>query len=125
MKSSAAASLLSLCLLPALSCVKPPYNPPAGPTLPEKTVDVYAPQTQVDPWGANSTDEIVTVRQNWTPEWRLEWAFTSQGSRMIPYDWYLALENHDGTGKFHSPETNLRYRYLLQKPSDRNPDGLP
>ena len=123
MKSSTAA-LLSLCLLPSLSCVKKPYEP-EGAALPERTVDAFAPQNQVDPWGVNSTDEVVTLRQNWTPEWRLQWAFTSQGSRMIPYDWYLALETQDGTRKFHSPETYLRYRYLIQKPSDRNPDGLP
>ena len=34
--------------------------------------------------------EVVYLDQHWTPELREQFYFTPQGSRLMPYDWFLA-----------------------------------
>jgi hypothetical protein len=64
------------------------------------------------------------VRQGWSDEDRERFYFTTQGSQLIPYDWFLALEGEDGK-LFRSDENLERLRFIPQKQSDRNPDALP
>ena len=66
----------------------------------------------------------VVVPQNWDCVERQEFWFTDQGSQIIPYVWFLHLEQKDGTAKFSDPANMDRYRYLPQKPTALNPDGL-
>jgi mono/diheme cytochrome c family protein len=57
----------------------------------------------------------------------LEWWFTSQGSRIIPYNWFLALEQADSEELVRSNE-NLenRLRFIAWPAHPKwNPDGLP
>lgn len=74
-------------------------------------------------------DEIVYLDQNWNEDNKLrELSYnTSQGSQLIPYDWFLHLQD---------PKTGLPLRsdlviamlgYLptLEGPTDTNPDELP
>jgi len=49
---------------------------------------------------------------------------TSQGSGLMPYDLFMALKGEDGK-PFRSNENIDKYRYLPQKPTFFNPDGLP
>src|SRR5437763_7698203 len=42
--------------------------------------------------GGDSATRIVYLQQNWTPEESQRFYFTSQGSQIVPYDWFLALE---------------------------------
>jgi hypothetical protein len=38
--------------------------------------------------------------QNWDAAGRAAFYSTDQGSRLIPYDWYRALDKADGSGRF-------------------------
>ncbi len=71
----------------------------------------------------------VTLCQNWTEEEQQAFWFTGQGSMIIPYTWFLALETErsevNALKKLSSPEQLNTYRYLPQKPTRWNPDGLP
>jgi hypothetical protein len=77
-----------------------------------------------DPLG-ESVQKVVYLSQGWTPEQSLDFYFTSQGSQIIPYDWFLALEQADSETLFRDPQNILKFRYLPQQPDRWNPDGLP
>jgi len=64
--------------------------------------------------------------QGWDYPTRMEWWYTSQGSWIIPYDWFLALEQADSDELFRS-DTNLERLRFITHPADPkwNPDGLP
>ena len=66
------------------------------------------------------------LEQNWDHATRMEWWFTSQGSRLVPYDWYLALEQVDSEELVRS-EANMDRLRFISWPADSkwNPDGLP
>jgi len=67
----------------------------------------------------------VVVPQNWDCGERQEFWFTDQGSQIIPYVWFLHLEQAGSSARFGDPANMDRYRYLPQKPTELNPDGLP
>jgi len=68
----------------------------------------------------------VALCQNWDQARREEFWFLSQGSLLVPYDWFLELERKDSTGLFRDGDHMDRFRYLPQNPTpQRNPDGLP
>jgi hypothetical protein len=77
-----------------------------------------------DPLGEAVT-KIVYLNQNWSPDDSTRFYFTSQGSHLIPYDWFLALEQADSSIPFRDNKNILKYRYLPQNPGPMNPDGLP
>lgn len=68
---------------------------------------------------------VIELAQNWSEEQQQWFWFTSQGSRLTPYDWFLALEQADGTEPFRSDAHMDQLRYLLEEPGPANPDGLP
>jgi cytochrome c5 len=84
--------------------------------------DAFAATT--DPLG-EQVKKVVYLEQNWSPAQSVAFYFTEQGSQIIPYDWFLALEQPDSTTPFRDNQNILRFRYLPQNPGDRNPDGLP
>jgi hypothetical protein len=63
--------------------------------------------------------------QGWNEEQRLEFYFTAQGSQLIPYKWFLALEQTAAELPFRDAENMHRYGILTADPTDLNPDGLP
>jgi len=77
-----------------------------------------------DPLG-EPVDKVVYLDQGWSPAVSLKFYFTSQGSQIIPYDWFLALEQADSQTLFRDNQNILKYRYLPQLPDSNNPDGLP
>jgi hypothetical protein len=77
-----------------------------------------------DPLGESVT-KLVYLQQNWTPGESTRFYFTPQGSQIIPYNWFLALEQVDSTTPFLDNQNVLKYRYLPQNPGPLNPDGLP
>jgi len=65
--------------------------------------------------------------QGWNHETSMEWWYTSQGSRIIPYDWFRALEQAGSEELFNS-KANLeeRLRFIGQPVDPKwNPEGLP
>ena len=77
-----------------------------------------------DPFGEVVTN-VVYLEQNWTADESLRFYFTPQGSQIVPYNWFLALEQPDSTTPFRDNQNILKYRYLAQNPGPHNPDGLP
>jgi RoxA-like, cytochrome c-like len=61
--------------------------------------------------------------QGWTPQDAQAFWFTSQGSMLVPYAWFLALERSGGTTPFRDELPRLGY--LEVGSSSANPDGLP
>ena len=77
-----------------------------------------------DPLG-DRVDEITYLDQGWQPADSLWFYNVSQGSNLIPYDFFLVLEQKESRELFRNNQNILRYRYLPQKPTATNPDGLP
>jgi len=75
---------------------------------------------------ASQTGQTVTLEQGWSPEIRDEFYYTPQGSQLIPYDWFLALERADDNKPFAGHENLSRYDWSwpLEKTA-LNPDDLP
>jgi cytochrome c5 len=69
--------------------------------------------------------EIIYLPQGWDESDSLWFYKTTQGSNLLPYDFFLFLEQADSTDRFRNNENINRYRYLPQKPTFSNPDGLP
>ncbi len=64
-----------------------------------------------------------TIDQGWTEEQKQTWYWTGQGSMMMPYSWFLYLE--DANGKlFRSDENMQKFGHIPAKKSPKNPDGL-
>jgi hypothetical protein len=73
-------------------------------------------------------DQFSSVKylvQGWTPADSVWFYTTTQGSDMLPYDFFMALEK-SGTSELFRSNDNLNYfRYLPQKATLSNPDALP
>ena len=73
--------------------------------------------------------ELAFAEQNWTPEQRGWFYHTSQGTRLMPLAWFLALEQPEisltGAPRFAAPEYLARFGFLPDPPSATNPQGLP
>jgi len=65
------------------------------------------------------------LEQNWTEEERQYFYFANQGSSLLPYDFFLHLEQADNKELFRSNENILRYGLIAAPKSKANPDGLP
>jgi hypothetical protein len=69
---------------------------------------------------------VVYLDQAWSPEDRAAYYWTSQGSALLSYDIYLALDVADSTELFNSPSNSDRVGLLVEPPDPKhNPDGLP
>ena len=67
----------------------------------------------------------VSLCQNWDADQQQEFWFLPQGSQIIPYRWFLALEQAGSSKPFRDPEHMDALRYLPQQPTSMNRDGLP
>jgi mono/diheme cytochrome c family protein len=62
--------------------------------------------------------------QGWTARDSVWFDNVSQGSDLLPYDFFLVIK--DASGKLFRDNANMnRYRYLARHPTLYNPDGLP
>src|SRR3954470_13109879 len=68
--------------------------------------------------------EVEFLDQNWNDATRQLFYTTSQGSRLIPYDWFLALETSEGNQSFLRTEVP-KLGYLGNNNTLANPDRLP
>lgn len=70
--------------------------------------------------------EPVRLDQGWSPEEAEKFYYTPQGSQLIPYAWFLALEVEDGETLFRDNAHMARLGYITSPPHPTlNPDGLP
>jgi hypothetical protein len=85
-------------------------------------VPVAAPlpamRTMADP-------SLTYLDQGWSPELTRKWYWTPQGSRLVPYDWFLALEKIGNDEMFRSEDLIERFGYIAAPVGPDNPDGLP
>ena len=86
--------------------------------------DRGAATVTADTFGDKFT-QVKYLNQNWSPADSLWFYTTTQGSDLLPYDFFLHLENAKSTEPFRSPENMNRYRYLPQTATTANPDALP
>lgn len=71
------------------------------------------------------TADIINLDQGWSKETQDRTWFSSFGSRLMPYSWFLNLEQAQTTDLFRS-NTNLEaLGFLAQGQSKNNPDSLP
>ena len=64
-------------------------------------------------------------QQGWRNVDSLWFYNTSQGSNLLPYDFFMALEQANSDKAFISARNMDKYRYLPQKETPFNPDALP
>ena len=77
-----------------------------------------------DPFG----DHFSSVRylwQGWKPADSMWFYNTTQGSDLLPYDFFMALEKPGSSEPFRSNENLNYYRYLPRQATVLNPDALP
>ena len=73
----------------------------------------------------DSFNRVVYLDQGWSPEDSLWFYNTSEGSNLLPYAFFIELEQAGSEKLFRDPENMNRYGYLSQNPTYSNPDGLP
>ena len=86
-------------------------------------ITVHVPEYQRPP-------DLVRLEQNWTPEQRKRFHHTPQGTRLIRYDWFKALEqpclSPFGCGMFSDSAYLDRFGFIPSETDpELNPDGLP
>ena len=75
--------------------------------------------------GQQPDSKLVYLEQNWTPAESVRFYYTSQGSQILPYAWFLNLERAGSETPLRDDANMLRLGYLVQKRDVANPDGLP
>jgi mono/diheme cytochrome c family protein len=73
----------------------------------------------------DSFSKVVYTNQGWDASQSLWFYTTTQGSDLLPYDFFLELEQPGSQELFRAAANLNKYRYLVQKPTPSNPDGLP
>ena len=68
--------------------------------------------------------DVVYLSQNWNPADSIWFYNTTQGSDLLPYDFFMVLERPGSTELVRSNENMDSYRYLPQNKTISNPDGL-
>ncbi len=68
---------------------------------------------------------VIFLGQGWGISEREELSYTSFGSRIVDYDWFLALENASNEKLFRHNDNLTRLGFLTEPPHKFNPDGLP
>jgi len=94
-----------------------------------KTTDYNDPKRDAVPiendFMGDSATKIMFLDQGWSPKQSVWFYNTTQGSRLVPYSWFLALEQANKEAPFLATDHIARLRYLPQAQSAMNPDGLP
>ena len=64
------------------------------------------------------------LQQGWSADTIDRWHFISQGTPLIPYEWFLALEQPGQTALIRSPENLQKLGFLVEPAGQNNLDGL-
>ncbi len=68
---------------------------------------------------------VKALDQNWDDDVRQQMLYTSFGSRLMPYSWFLHLELPEGQIKLRDDEVLENLGFILQDAVSNNPEGLP
>ena len=74
-----------------------------------------APPTPPDGPDTEVNIKIVNLAQGWNEQTQLDFWFTSQGSQIMPYRWFLALEQSGNQELLRSDKNMRRLGYLPSK----------
>jgi hypothetical protein len=73
--------------------------------------------------------DVVWLPQNWTEDQRRRYYHTAQGSELLPYAWFLALEQPRlslrGAPPFRNDAYMQGFGFIPDQAYEQNPDGLP
>ena len=76
-------------------------------------------------FGGQAISHLKYLDQGWDASKSL-WFYTiTQGSDLLPYDFFMVLEQKESDALFRAPEHIDGFRYLAQKATFSNPDALP
>ena len=104
----------ALLLLSLMAC---PITPPPDPPPTSATRNILPPP---------GITTVKVLPQNWTDAQSNEFYNMRQGSTLLPYKWFLSLEQPDSALPFRSEEFLRGLGYIPRKPDPAaNPDGLP
>ena len=67
----------------------------------------------------------VSTKQGWTEEMRQTYYHAPQGTRLLPYDWFLALEQATNAQPFLADDHIRKFGILPDHNTLKNPDQLP
>ncbi|MGD1917970.1 MAG: di-heme-cytochrome C peroxidase [Pleurocapsa sp.] len=70
-------------------------------------------------------NSVVNLEVGWNKNTQDKFYFVDQGSQLMPYSWFLALEQDSSQELFRSDKHISDLRYLPSEPTKLNPDGLP
>lgn len=75
--------------------------------------------------GRGRAGELVYLDQGWGEEERQIFYSASQGTRLMPLRWFLALEREESAERFTAGDYVARYRFIEDTASKDNPERLP
>ena len=75
--------------------------------------------------GQTTAADTIYLEQGWDHQTRQKLSFTSFGSRFIPYDWFLFLEQPDSPNAFRDKDYMAALGFITAEADQYNPDGLP
>lgn len=114
MKTSSTMLVLSAAAAALVSCDRKPVTDPNANVKGRN----FAPVPGIS--------EIRVLAQNWSDADARNWYDTTQGSRMVPYGWFLKLEQANSETAFRDAANMARLGYVPRLPDKlSNPDGLP
>lgn len=97
---------------------------PAGPCVPKKCVPKKKDQATPEKPSTDG-DEVVYLSQGWGKGEREDFYYTTQGSQLVPWDWFLALEQVDSENLFRDDSYLAKMGFIPQPKSMKNEEGLP
>ncbi len=92
---------------------------------PELFIDIALRQKAEVPADTEWNLPTQYLAQGWSEQDRDLVSYTSFGSRILPYDWFISLESPASELLLASDENLARLGFIATSPSAQNPDGLP
>ncbi|MBZ5679144.1 MAG: DUF2235 domain-containing protein [Acidobacteriia bacterium] len=92
-------------------------------------IAIFAVHNSLEVPAVERPKEVVWLKQNWTEDQRRRYYHTAQGSDLIPYAWFLALEQPrislKGAPLFRENSYMQGFGFIPDGAYEQNPDGLP
>jgi hypothetical protein len=92
-------------------------------------VAVFAMHNSLEALRIDRPQDVVWLSQNWTEDQRRRYYHTAQGSELLPYAWFLALEQPRftiiGAPLFKDDRYLQGFGFIPDQAYEQNPDSLP